>query len=257
MLAMASCSGPHHRGAHWNYEGATGPAHWGDLSPESALCNCGRNQSPIDIRKTRKAQLGSIVFAYKDTPVRIVNNLHTIQETASTPAHESPYRTHGHTVHDESQSTMTVEGKTYELMQFHFHSPSEHTVDGKHYDMEAHFVHKSERGEIAVVGVFMKKGAENGLVRTLWQSLPEEANKEKVVADVLVNAADLLPGDRSYYRYDGSFTTPPCTEGVAWIVMTTPIEASAAQIETFKSTMGCGNNRPVQPLNERVVFESE
>ena len=224
---------------HWGYTGEGAPEKWGTLKPEFALCGNGMSQSPIDYNKTYKTDLGKIEFSYKDTPLKIVNNGHSIQ------------------VNCETGSTVMVDGETYELVQFHFHAPSEHTVKGQFYDMELHLVHKNKNNEIAVVGVFMKKGATNNLIQTIWDNSPTEIDKENVVSGISVNASVLLPKNRSYYHNYGSLTTPPCTEGVNWSVMKTPIEVSEAQIEKFRTVMGVENNRPVQTLNKRFVLESK
>lgn len=224
---------------HWGYEGEGGPANWGTLKPEYATCGTGMSQSPIDINKTYKTKLDPIMFAYKDTPVKIVNNGHAIQ------------------VNYEPGSFMTVDGEKYQLVQFHFHAPSEYTVKGQFYDMEMHLVHKNDKGELGVVGVFLKKGAPNKLIQVLWDNMPQEINKENVVSGVSVNASGLLPKDTKYYHLYGSLTTPPCSEGVNWSVMKAPIEVSEEQIQKFKTTMGVDNNRPVQPVNKRFVLESQ
>ncbi|MEW6570213.1 MAG: carbonic anhydrase family protein [Nitrospirota bacterium] len=224
---------------HWGYAGEGAPQYWGTLKPEFALCGSGMSQSPIDFNKTYKTDLEKIEFSYKDTPLKIVNNGHTIQ------------------VNCEPGSTVTIDGENYELVQFHFHAPSEHTVKGQFYDMELHLVHKNRNGELAVAGAFMKKGQLNKLIQVLWDNIPTEIDKENVVSGVSVNASGLLPKDKKYYHYYGSLTTPPCTEGVNWSVLTTPIELSEDQIEKFRTVMGVDNNRPVQPLNKRFVLESK
>lgn len=224
---------------HWGYEGEGGPEHWGTLKPEFALCGSGMSQSPIDIDKTYKTTLDTIEFSYKETPLRIINNGHSIQ------------------VNYEPGSFITVDGERYELLQFHFHAPSEHTVKGKFYDMELHLVHKNERNELAVVGVFIKKGKPNKIIQVLWDNIPKEINKENVVSGIFVNSSGLLPKDSRYYHYFGSLTTPPCSEGVNWSVLKTSIEVSEAQIEKFRTVMGVDNNRPVLPLNKRFVLESQ
>jgi len=224
---------------HWGYEGEGGPDHWGILKPEFALCGTGITQSPIDINKTYKTKLEAIEIAYKETPLKIINNGHSIQ------------------INYAPGSFIMVDGKKYELLQFHFHAPSEHTVKSKFFDMEMHLVHKNEQGELAVVGVFMKKGQMNKIIQVLWDNLPKEVNKENVVSGISVNASGLLPKERSYYHYFGSLTTPPCSEGVNWSVLKTPIEVSEAQIEKFRTIMGVDNNRPVLPVNKRFVLESE
>jgi carbonic anhydrase len=223
---------------HWEYEGEYGSVHWGALKPEYLLCGDGMAQSPINISKSYKTDLDSIGFSYKDTPLKIVNNGHTIK---------AKYK---------PGSAVTMDGEKYELLQFHFHSPSEHEIEGKSYDMEMHLVHKNESDELAVVGVFIKRGKHNNTIQTLWHNLPEEINKENIIDTINVNAADLLPDDKSYYRYYGSLTTPPCSEGVSWNVLKSPIEMSDAQIKKFESIIGY-NSRLLQPVNKRFVLESQ
>lgn len=224
---------------HWGYAGEGAPQYWGTLKPEFALCSSGMSQSPIDFVKTYKTDLDKIEFSYKDTPLKIVNNGHSIQ------------------VNCEPGSTVMVDGETYELVQFHFHAPSEHTVKGQFYDMEMHLVHKNRNNELAVVGVFLKKGVTNKLIQVLWDNIPAEINKENMVSGISINASGLLPKIRSYYHYYGSLTTPPCTEGVNWSVLKTPIEVSQDQVEKFMTVMGVDNNRPVLPVNKRFVLESK
>jgi carbonic anhydrase len=152
---------------------------------------------------------------------------------------------------EDGASAIVVEGKRYVLAQFHFHAPSEHTIDGRHADMEMHLVHKSEDGQVAVVGVMIRAGAENLAFAPIWDRLPTPANKERR-ATATIDAASLLPKDHGHYRYLGSFTTPPCTEGVLWLVLRTPVELSRAQIDQFRAVIE-GNNRPVQPRNQRAI----
>jgi carbonic anhydrase len=229
-----SFAGGHGHSAHWGYEGEIGPAHWGDLSPEYSACKEGKMQSPVDITGAVKADLDDIEFNYNDVPLMIINNGHAIQ------------------VNYAGDSSIEVNGKEYKLLQFHFHGPSENTVNGKPYDMEAHLVHKSSDGELAVVAVFMKKGKKNDFIQTLWKYMPEEEGKERSVRSVKINASQLLPADKTYYSFTGSLTTPPCSEGVKWMVMKTPIEVSAKQIAKFSSIFEM-NARPVQPLNGRII----
>jgi carbonic anhydrase len=221
---------------HWGYTGADSPEKWGDLDASYAACKTGKSQSPIDITAATPTAVGGIAFNYQTTPLHMVNNGHTIQVNANT------------------NSSITVQGKEYKLVQFHFHSPSEHMISGKHYAMEVHLVHKNDAGQLAVVGVLMQPGKPHALLQTLVEQFPAEVNQEKVVPTVRLNPKDLLPSETQYYHYDGSLTTPPCSEGVAWFVMKTPIEVSAAQVEQFTAAMH-HNARPVQPLHERVVLE--
>jgi carbonic anhydrase len=164
----------------------------------------------------------------------------------------------GHTiqVNYSEGDTMTIGDTNYELIQFHFHAPSEHTVLGKQYPMEMHFVHKSPSGALAVIGVFIEKGAHNAAFDPIFSNLPREKGVESHYEHVQVNVDDLLPHSHKSYRYDGSLTTPPCSEGVKWIVMQSPIQLSAAQIWWFTSRIE-GNNRPVQPLHHRVTVIDE
>lgn len=222
-------------GAEWGYDGEHGPEHWGELSPDYALCAQGREQSPIDIPVWAPLNQPDIQFVYEPTKLTIVNNGHTVK------------------VEYDDGSTMGLDGKVYKLLQFHFHAPSEHTVQGQYYPIEVHFVHQSDDGEYAVVGVFVREGAENTAYQPVWEHLPANPGEPQTIEGVTVNAMDLLPADTSYYRYDGSFTTPPCTEGVKWFVLATPVEMSAEQIAAFQAIYD-HNNRPVQPLNDRMFY---
>jgi carbonic anhydrase len=231
LLAFAGAafaSGP----VHWSYEGEEGPAHWGELSPDFAACSEGQEQSPINIPAGAPANPADISFNYNPTALNIVNNGHSVQ------------------VNYDEGSSMMIDGKEYNLLQFHFHADSEHTLDGSYTDMEMHLVHQSDDGEYAVVGVMMNRGAENAAYAPVWDNMPAEEGDPQTVSGVSVNAADLLPADQSYYRYSGSFTTPPCTEGVKWFVMSNPVELSDAQISAFEQIYN-GNFRPTLPMNAR------
>ena len=219
----------------WSYSGAGAPDKWGGLSPEYAACETGKRQSPVDIKGAAVADdLAPITFDYKPSPLRIVDNGHTIQ------------------VNYAPGSSITVGGKKYELLQFHFHKPAEERVNGKAYDMDVHLVHRDQDGTLGVVAVLLAKGSENPLIRTLWSNVPKAKDKEQVVDTVTVDAAALLPADRGYYTFAGSLTTPPCTENVTWFVLKAPVQVSAAQIEQFGKLYKM-NARNVQPLNGRVV----
>ena len=225
-------------GPHWTYEGKEGPEHWGDLQAGYGTCKLGHNQSPIDIRQTTKAQLPPLEFNYQAAPLKVIDNGHTIQ------------------VNYAPGSTVTINGARYELLQFHFHTPSEESINGHRYDLVAHLVHKNAEGKLAVVGVLFKQGAENPTLRTIWDALPKEKGKEQEAAGVKIDAAALLPADRGYYNFPGSLTTPPCSEEVNWFVLKTPVEMSAAQLKRFHQLYQ-HNARPLQPLNGRVVKESQ
>jgi carbonic anhydrase len=221
---------------HWSYGGATGPAKWGSLEKGFSQCKLGQFQSPIDISdaSARKGDLPSLLFAYKPSPLKIIDNGHTIQ------------------VNYSPGSFVTVEGKAYELVQFHFHRPSEEKIDGKAHDMVAHLVHQGPGGKLAVIAVLLDTGRENRLIKTLWDNLPKEKGKENVADAVKINAVDLLPANKGYYTFAGSLTTPPCSEQVTWFVLKTPVQVSADEIARFAKSYPM-NARPVQPVNDRDI----
>jgi carbonic anhydrase len=229
---------PHaaHPAPHWSYEGDTGPAKWGKLEKEFGTCAMGKAQSPIDITtaKAGKSSLGAIAFAYQPTSLKVIDNGHTVQANV------------------DGGSSISIGGQTYELKQFHFHRPSEEKIDGKSYELVAHMVHKSADGKLAVVAVLFKQGAENALLQKIWNAVPRETGKEVAAEGVSFNPADLLPAKHSYYNFSGSLTTPPCSEGVNWFVLNTPVEASRVQIARF-GAMYPMNARPTQPVNHRAV----
>ncbi|RJX32091.1 MAG: carbonic anhydrase family protein [Oxalobacter sp.] len=238
-IALSGCSSTGHDHAHaWGYEGNIGAAHWGDLKPEYATCKLGSKQSPIDLTGAKVSKLSPIKFSYKSSQLKIIDNGHTIQ-TNFVPG-----------------STITVNGKKYNLLQMHFHQPSEETVNGKAYPMNAHLVHKSADGKLAVVGVFMKEGKENSFLKAIWKNIPQQKDKEVAVSKVKINLAKFLPKNKHYYAYTGSLTTPPCSEDVTWMVMKTPVEVSKMQIAAFGKYYS-HNARPVQPLNDRVLKVSK
>jgi carbonic anhydrase len=228
---------------HWAYDGEKGPRFWGKLDPDFSLCENGQNQSPIDIEKTAPATLPKLRADFNPAKLKIVHHEHVADEINN-----------GHTiqVNYTEGDTLTIGDTNYELIQFHFHSPSEHTIHGKHYPMEMHFVHKSPSGTLAVVGVFIEQGAHNKAFDPIWENLPKQKGVESHFEHVHVDVDNLLPHSHKSYRYDGSLTTPPCSEGVKWIVMKSPIHLSKEQIRAFNAIIK-GNNRPVQPIHHRVT----
>jgi carbonic anhydrase len=222
--------------AEWGYTGETGPSHWGDLCPEYAVAKTGKQQSPIDIRGTLPKALPRLDFKYRPSRIHLIYNGHTIQE-------------------NEDPGSFGLANDKFELQQFHFHSPSEHTVDGKQFPMEMHLVHKAKDGTSGVVAVFIQEGEHNRAFDPVWDNLPD-ANRPNQEADIKIDALSLLPQDTTYYSYDGSFTTPPCTEQVKWVILAQPVSLSKQQIMRFRAVID-GNNRPVQPLNKRQVFRSQ
>lgn len=227
-----------HAGPRWSYRGSDGPDHWGELDKTFSTCQLGRRQSPIDIRATTPADLPPIQFAYQRTPLHIVNNGHTIQ------------------VNYSPGSFITVGDKQYQLTQFHFHHPSEERIKGKRFEMVAHLVHASPDGAVAVVAVLLDAGAANPVIARLWQHLRSHEGPEQKIDDVQIDATGLLPHDRRYYTFTGSLTTPPCTEGVTWFILKTPLRISQSQADAFGKIYP-HDARPIQPLNGREVLESK
>jgi carbonic anhydrase len=226
----------------WNYDGATGAEHWSKLDPEYAPCNTGKEQSPIDIQNPQKQRLPVLRFEYRSNPLEYVtNNGHTIRVNY----HDAP-----------NQGNFLIVGdKRYQLTQLHFHRPSEEYIHGKQYNMVVHLMHKAADGEVAGVAVLVKPGSANSAVQKIWEHMPSVEGQQKVV-EVELNPAGLLPARTRYYTYMGSITAPPCTEGVRWFVLKTPIEVSTNQIEAF-AKLYPHDVRPLQPLNGRLVKESQ
>ena len=222
---------------HWSYTGATGADKWGSLDKAYETCGQGQRQSPIDIRRTVRADLPTIQFDYQPVALSIVDNGHSIKVDAP------------------DGGTITVDGESYALQQFHFHRPSEEKINGKAYAMVAHLVHQSKAGKLAVVAVLFEPGKEQGLIRTLWTHLPLEQDKPVVRSDIKIDPSQLLPAKRGYYTFIGSLTTPPCSEGVLWLVLKNPIQASKEQFAGF-ATLYKNNVRPIQPVNGRLIKES-
>jgi carbonic anhydrase len=222
---------------HWTYEGEEGPDYWSELDPEDyASCSGGTEQSPIDVTGAEGEDLDNLEFAYQPvSPLHIINNGHTVQ------------------VFVPAGNTMVVDGTTYELQQFHFHSPSEHTIDGQGQAMELHMVHMAEDESLAVVGLLLQEGEEHAALMPVFEAMPAMEGPEQEVTGT-VDLEALLPETRTTYRYLGSLTPPPCTEGVLWLLFTEPTAVSTAQIEAFRKVFG-DDARPVQPLNDRTIGE--
>jgi carbonic anhydrase len=231
---------------HWGYGREDGPMHWGGMNAAWATCDTGDAQSPIDIRDVKSSQdVDSLVLDLPEARLRIVrqenvlgvlDNGHTIQ------------------VNVDAGDTLTIGDQSFDLLQYHFHSPSEHTVNGEHYPMEMHLVHRSTAGSLAVVGVLIEEGEHNAAFDTVWSNMPTEAGTTVHLEHVSVSIDDMLPSDRTHWRYHGSLTTPPCSEGVRWFVLKTPIQLDAKQIQQFRDVF-TGNNRPTQAVNGRDIIE--
>lgn len=223
-------------GAHWSYEGATGPAHWGELDAASKVCSAGSQQSPIDIRDPIKARLPRLKIAWARSADTIVNNGHTIQLNVA------------------PGSTLSLGKDGYTLLQFHFHHPSEHTVSGKTAPMEVHFVHRNSAGGLAVVGALMIAGRTDSTFNKIVATMPAREG-EPVNAAAKIDPNLLLPPQRSYYCYAGSLTTPPCSETVEWLLLHQPVQVAKRDIDAF-ATLFPMNARPVQKIDRRFVLTS-
>jgi carbonic anhydrase len=222
----------------WSYAGATGPEHWGSLDPAYAACSQGKKQSPIDFRpsdSTAAPSSGTVEIQYHPTTVTWMNNGHTLQ--VNDPTHSN---------------TIKLNNESYTLTQLHFHTPSEHTLQGRRFDMEGHLVHEGPDGKLAVIGFWIQKGQESKLFSEMLHKLPKEPTNQDIKLSEPLHFEKLLPPDRTLYKYQGSLTTPPCTEGVSWIFIQQPISMSREQIASFKSIFP-DNHRPVQPMYDRTI----
>jgi carbonic anhydrase len=221
----------------WGYEGEYGPAQWGRLSPKWALCERGQRQSPVDIVSARPVQGQALRFEYQRAPLRIVNDGHTVR------------------VRFADKSRLLIGGQVHRLQQFHFHLPGGDRLRGEGFPMAMHFLHKSAAGQLVSLVVLFRQGAENAALAALLPQMPAQGQPERAFPDVQVDPSHLLPASQAYFAYDGSLTAPPCTEGVRWIVMQQPLEASAAQLAQLRALFPA-NARPVQPLHGRDVTSS-
>ena len=240
VKVLAECTGKlekpaeHAKSAHnvhWGYEGDHGPEHWGD---NFATCAAGKKQSPLNIVGPFEKAKDVVKAEYKEGPMKIINNGHTIQVNI-----------------EAGSGTLTVNKEQYELLQFHFHRPSEEQIDGKTLAMTVHFVHKSKEGKLAVLGVLLNEGKENATIKSLWANLPPKEGEEYVPAKMLINPSSLLPSDMSFYSYEGSLTTPPCTEGVNFFILKNNVDISKSQVAKFPFKL---NARPVQATNDRKIY---
>jgi carbonic anhydrase len=225
---------------HWDYEGVNGPQAWGQLKPEFNVCAIGKRQSPINIEEgnTLAGPAEPIQFSYNPSNGIVVNNGHTIQ------------------VDVQGENSITVRGTNYRLAQFHFHTPSEEQVNGKRFSMVAHLVHKSDAGQLAVVAVLMEVAGTNPLIDKVWTYMPLDTGDRVAMPRELLDLNELLPADQRYYQFMGSLTTPPCTEGVLWMVLKQPMKISKVQYKLF-SQLYPNNARPVQPVNGRPVRDGQ
>ena len=224
---------------HWGYDQEIGAAHWGELSEQYKTCSTGKNQTPINITHSyRVRDQHPIEIEYQAAPKTILFNGHTVQ------------------VNTESERDyLQLQGERFNLKQFHFHTPSENQINGKSFPLELHFVNQNAQGQLTVLAVMFELGKENTEISKMWADISPEENHAQALR-TQVNLTKLLPKKRSYYRFSGSLTTPPCSEGVTWIVLKQPLTLSEKQLEQFKDVLKQhSNNRPIQPLNGRLIIE--
>jgi carbonic anhydrase len=227
-------------GDHWGYTGHASPEHWGDIDSKNIMCKLGHNQSPINIQKDIEIDsknLEALKFHYVTGAKNIVNNGHTVQ------------------VNIEDGSTLEIDGKSFVLKQFHFHTPSENEIDSKYFPLEAHLVHMASDGSLAVVAILFEEGASNPLLAKVFSKMPKKEG-ETVGCGLNSKALnDFLPKEKTYYRFEGSLTTPPCSEGVRWFVFKTYDTVAKEQVESFLHVMHHTNNRPIQDIGARKVLD--
>ncbi len=236
ILLLANHPDAEKKEIHWGYTGHTTPEKWAELSENFRECGAGLNQSPINITHSLHAKLPPLSPSYESDSNFIVDNGHTVQ------------------VNMAKGSSFEIDGITFDLKQFHFHAPSENHIDGKAFPLEGHFVHLDKDGNIAVIAVMFEEGEENKALAKFWNTMPTKAGEIKKL-ELSKIAKALLPRDKHYYRFNGSLTTPPCTEGVRWFVFKETVSISKAQVAKFHEVVHGDNNRPVQPLDARIIVD--
>lgn len=220
---------------HWSYAGEAGPERWGELGAAFATCGSGRQQSPIDIPTAiTPGPLSALDFDYAPGPATIVNNGHTVQVGLT-----------------EGANVLAIDGEPYALLQFHFHARSEHAVGGVHAPLEMHLVHRSAQGELAAVGVFFEAGAEHGPLAPVFEGM-DAASDEPLALAADLDPSELLPESRAGWTYSGSLTTPPCTEGVRWHLLSSHVTVSDAQLRRF-TTIHELSSRPLMTNSSPIT----
>lgn len=236
VLALSTLSAAGADAPHWTYEGKAGPEHWSQLSHDYHICHEGKAQSPINIKDAIEGHLPPLNLHYLISAEKVINNGHTIQVTV------------------DDEDTFVLDGEKFILKQYHFHTPSENQINGHTFPLEAHFVHSKDDGDLAVVAVMFEVGKENPALLPLIASMPADENQQKKIESE-VDLRALFPQDLHYYRFSGSLTTPPCTEGIRWLVLKQPVTLSQAQLDAFKQALKSTNNRPLQHLNGRMIVQ--
>lgn len=220
----------------WGYQAKEGPEFWSELSPHYSLCQSGQNQSPIDIKEAITATPKKLKV-FQRFPINEFYNNHGVLEASF-----------------KRGNMVVIDKVMYQMKSVQFHAPSEHSIDGQSYPMEAQFLLREAKGRLAMMAVMFEEGASNPALSKLWKQMPKSNSKKRKLKSK-VSASELLPIQKRYYRFSGSLTMPPCTEGVIWLVMKSPMSASDKQLKKLKKTIKHDNNRPLQPLNGRMVIE--
>jgi carbonic anhydrase len=227
-----------HNDTRWSYNGNSGPDHWSELNEDYKECNVGDQQSPIDLTGAIDAKIEKLNINWHAMPDTVTNNGHSIQ------------------INTPKGNFAEIDGDKFELLQFHMHHPSEHTLNGQHFPVELHFVHKSDDGRLGVVGVFIKEGQYNPTFQKILDNMPKSAGTTNSSKGVMVSPAKLLPENAEFYRYEGSLTTPPCSQIVDWAVYDQPIQASTKQINEFAALYPM-NARPIQSPDRRYLLKGQ
>lgn len=238
--AALALNAGHGGAAHWSYDGASGPLAWGQLRPDFQLCAAGQRQSPINIDEasTLQGPAEPLQFRYQPSSGSVVNDGRTIQ------------------VDLLGENALWVRGSSYKLVEFHFHHPAEERINNRSFAMVVHLVHRNDEGQLAILAVLLEPGAANALIDKVWTYMPLDIGDRVRMPAGLIDLNDLLPKDQRYYQFMGSLSTPPCTEGVLWLVLKQPTSVSAAQLRLF-SQLFPHNIRPLQPLNGRAVRDAQ
>lgn len=243
LVLLAACSPKHGDHAEdaaaqgpvitkWTYAGDTGPDHWAQLGGKARVCGTGARQSPVDINGVTRPQTSKILLSYNSAPATIQNTGKTIR------------------IAPQGAGDLVLDGVRYTLQYIEFHSPSEHAINGHRATLESQFVHENAKGETVIVSVLYDVGVADPMLGSLWTYLPTDPGKPMALPDLLINAQDLQPPTEDFYAYSGSLTTPPCTEGVTWLVYSSPLSISAEQADAFERLVG-PNARPMQPRHDR------
>lgn len=235
VVALMLSSDSEEKGAYWDYTEDSGPKEWANLDEKYRMCEDGLNQSPINITNVIPAKLDPLTFEGSAKATTFENNGHSVK------------------VNFTSANSLAIDNEKYYLKHIHFHTPSENQIDGVSYPMEAHLVHANSAGSLAVVAVMFELSEDNVVLNKLLRNLPEnEGDKNRLKSEIL--GYDILPSNKDYYRFNGSLTTPPCTEGVKWFVLKTPLGISKSQLADFDAAMPT-NNRPLQDINSRIIID--